>query len=104
MALIRTDKELDIAQLLRCQHGMLNRDDRIGISVPPQDRSSDVGEFKAPMSPEQQTVIEEGLEPSAPGDDQIIDAHGPDLRVVQGAPITFWHEAGKCLQAQLSQG
>jgi hypothetical protein len=55
------------------------------------------------MFSEQRAVIQEGLEPCATGHAQVIDEHGRDLGVTEDSLIALGHEAGKCLQTQISE-
>src|ERR1700686_3960185 len=61
MALVGHQDELRVGQELGGLLGVVERDDGVGVAVPPSHRDLDVRQPKTPIAPEESGVVDQGL-------------------------------------------
>ena len=71
--------------------------------MPPSDRDIDVRETESPRLPDQNEIIDEGVELMLAAKGQIIDEHGLDSGISENPPVTFGHHPSKSLNEEMCQ-
>lgn len=80
MAFVGHQDQLDIGQVADGLLGVVKRDDRVGVAVPPAHGRGNVGEAEAPVAAEESAVVDHRLEAAAGGQDYVVDvAEIPDM-------------------------